>query len=515
MFKKSCICIFTLMGTGCASQVAIEKLQDQLASDSNDAAGDTSGADETTGNFPEPTTSSTTGLPSADMGSEQNGADEVQILAFEASTLSMARAGSIVFTAEVGGPATDLELRIHHPDRPQKTEKWPLEAESFEYVVNSDALNGEVTFELVARSRNDEDSAVLDASVALPPPGTVDRRWTLGGNASFAGTSLAVVPRTGTETDGVIAVGTKNDTPVLIELLDDTLVSTALGGPADFVMPHAIAVDEGALFMAGEELNDEEMVLRKYDLASKAKLWELKDNNARAFDLVVDDGMVIAVGEVDTGDATWAALWQVTESGGGDSTPITFVQYANDFDPLSSGLRGVAKVDGRIFASGFISADGLDKHPRGALLELEGTDLEVLQQVELENDEAASSKWNAIVLGGNELLTAGWYRESDDVPPSALSGRYDLQTQAQDVALTWAGQATGVSTAGCLSGNRRVGETSRFFAQGPTWSVPHTEAAGEWSTAHDVATDRQGYTYVIGSFSENGMSRLVLTRFAP
>lgn len=509
---RFCIFAFVLGSAGCSlsARAAIEQLQDELESDSDSSGGDSS---ETDAGPPLPTTGTstgglTTGEPDPETTDLTGTASEIEILEFAASSTSIERARSIVFTAQVDGPVADLELRVHHPDRPTHHEPWPLEQPALEYIVNTDGLNGDVTFELVATSIDGDDaSATIDASIQLPPSGTLDQRWTLGPQHSTTGTSIVTLAADGTDFDRVVAVGTQDDSPLLIELVDGELVTTPIGLAQELAIPRAAAVDGDQLYVGG--VDEQGMFLRKVDLKTKAIVWSGTYPDARVYGLAVRGSEVFAVGDIDFEDTTWAAVWRVSESGGGDWTPAVLERFEDGFNlPLGSGLRGVVASIDHVVAVGFSEpADG-EHNSSASLFEFVDGTIELRHADNLAVGE--DSMWNAAVVDSNRVIhTSGWYR--DGLETTATLGRFSADLSSEHLSLAWPGVATGVTARDELVGQR----AGRFFAQGPLWYSPYTDDAGDESEATAVAVDRHGYVYVLGTFLDNGPLQLVLTRFSP
>lgn len=509
---RFCIFACVLGSAGCSlsARAAIEQLQDELESDSSDSSGEDSS--ETDAGPPLPTTGTstgglTTGEPEPETADPTGTASEIEILEFAASSTSIERARSIVFTAEVDGPVADLELRVHHPDRPTHHEPWPLEQPALEYIVNTDGLNGDVTFELVATSIDGDDaSATIDASIQLPPSGTLDQRWTLGPQHSTTGTSIVTLAADGTDFDRVVAVGTQDDSPLLIELVDGELVTTPIGLAQELAIPRAAAVDGDQLYVGGAD--EQGMFLRKVDLKTKAIVWSGTYPDARVYGLTVRGSEVFAVGEVDFENTTWAAMWRVSESGGGDWTPVTLERF-DGFNPLASGLRGVVASSDRVVAVGFSELENGEDNTGASLFEFVDGVIEVRHTVD-SFEAGDDSMWNTAVMGSDGVIhTSGWYR--DGVETTATLGRFSADLTSEHYSLAWPGVATGVTASDDLVGQR----AGRFFAQGPRWHGPYTDYAGDESEATAVAVDRHGYVYVLGQYVDGGPWRLALTRFSP
>ncbi len=524
----------TVLTTGCSlsAQESVEKLLEELSSSGEDSNGETDSTEET-----DSTTTSGPGQPSPTTGGWMTAApettgdppdsdtqpvgDEIEIIEFESSTYGMNRAGTVIFSAEIAGPVERMALRVHRPGQEQpENVPWPVGDPTLEYIINGDKFDGNTTFELVAWSENeDKATASLDISIDLPPPGTLDGRWTLESSLSTEGTALAIRPGKGTEPDTVIAVGNANDRPILVELVDGQLVKTYLGNSNDFVFPNAIAVDGDAMYLAGASLFGE-MVLRRYDLATNTELWRGTYEDARAFDVGVGpDGQIVAVGEVEIeGDSrTWAAVWAVSNSGGGDWTPITLPRYTTGDEALGSGLHGLAIVDGRVISAGFAEQEvEFQRRSRASVFEVVNGEIEI-RHVQGAVFKTEVSGWNSIALTHEGLQLTGWQKDHIDLDPLlATIGRFGTDLKPLHFSLGWPGVGNGTAgtTYQVAAGSRTVGGFPRFFVQAPLWLDAYTDPAGDLSAANSVAVDRHGFAYVLG-FYEDGSRRLVLSRFSP
>lgn len=508
---------------GCLSDL-VDKAREQGRQDAFDELDSDSESTSDTNGAPTPTTGTTTWGTSSETGSVADmpsNVVEVEILDFDANVYAINRAGTLVFTAEVDGPVSEMSLLVHRPGEPEPdTLPWPTNEPTLEYVVNSDALNGALEFELVVASEDDDDRESLDVAVDLPRPGTLDGRWTIEGNSSTTGTALAILPGSGSEPDRVIAVGTQNDVPILVELVDDQLQVTKLGGPIDYVFPYAVAVEGDAMFLTGETLFGE-MFLRRYDLATKEKVWEKVYEDARAFDVGVGpDGQVVAVGEVEIDGQnphTQAAVWAVDEWGGGTWTPITLERFAINNAPLASSLRGLAFVNGRTITSGFTEHYPNSPRAKASILEVLEDEI-VIRHAQHGVLETQEGEWSSLSVGSDGLLhVAGWSRDDDGYQSFSTVGRFGQDLSLQHYSLGWPG--TGRSVSGgpspVVSGSRQVGSIDRIFAQSTKWTEPYVELAGDTSKTATVAEDRHGTAYLLGSFHEAGLDRFVLLRFTP
>lgn len=511
---------------GCLSDL-VDKAREQGRQDAFDELDSDSESTSDTNGAPTPTTGTTTWGTSSETGSvadmPSNAADmpsnvaEVEILDFDASVYAINRAGTLVFTAEVDGPVSEMSLLVHRPGEPEPdTLPWPTNEPTLEYVVNSDALNGDVEFELVVASEDDDDRESLEVAVDLPRPGTLDGRWTIEGNSSTTGTALAILPGSGSEPDRVIAVGTQNDVPILVELVDDLLQVTKLGGPIDYVFPYAVAVEGDAMFLTGETLFGE-MFLRRYDLVSKDKVWEKIYEDARAFDVGVGpDGQVVAVGEVDVDGQnahTQAAVWMVDEWGGGTWTPITLERFTQSNKPLASGLRSSTWIDNHLIVVGYADMDLPEIRERASVFEVANNELVLVHALEA-TYATELSRWNCLSAANDTLHVSGWQRNDLGQPSSAAIGRFSKELSLEHLSLAWHGTGKTVSATGA-AGTRVAGGSSRLFAQSGSWSEPYTETSGDQSSAEELRVDRHGLSYLVGHFRENGFDRFVLTRFAP
>ncbi len=478
-------------------------------------------SDDTT-NFPEPTTGTTTGHHSQDMGAEPETTEApayAEILEFSANTNQMLRAGSVVLTAEVVGEHTELSLLVHRDGEPVGDEIWPLGEANREYIVSSDALDGELTFTLQALVEGEVlDSEKLSVEVDLPESGTKDFRWV--SPAVSRGMALGVVPGSGTEADTIVAVGNDFDDVLLMGVMEYGAVAMV---PFPRLKVHAVDVADGFIFVAGE--HDGKMEIRKYTADTLQQYWYVTFPDARAFDVAFGpDGDVYVVGETDVEGMfphTQATIWVYTESG----ALRHHAQFAKNDDqdlPLASAMHAVGFLEERVVAVGYREEDVGDIVPRATLFEfVEGQllDSDVYSGAFAEEE----CGWHALVTTSDGVVSTGWHRNSDMDPSSVAFGRHGEDLVGEVFSPAWGGFGAGNAIAWqdqgegypVIAGQRTVGLEPRLLVQAEPWGQPYIDDGGDRSWARDVVIDRHGYIYAVGDLVENGEPHLVLVRLNP
>jgi len=423
----------------------------------------------------------------------------------------MLHAGSIVFSAEVVGEGlTDLSLLVHRDGLLVADEDWPVTEPNFEFVVNGEQWDGELTFTLEAKSGPEiEDTAQLGIEVDLPEAGSKKLRWV--SPAVSRGMALGVVPGTGTARDSVVVVGNDPDDVLLMGVLENGPVPMI---PFPKMKVHAVEVTEGFIYVVGER--DGSMVARKYT-DKLQPYWEFEGPKGRARDVAVGpDGDVYVVGEADVDGMIphqQAAVWVLTES----ASPLLTAQFAK-FDewniPRASSLAAVGIVDERVVVAGYREVDDLEYPPRATLFELidgELLDIRIYNGI-LETEQCA---WHGLMATSGGLTAIGWHRTSHENPHSVALGNFDGALNEEIYSPAWGGFGIAHSVAQSadgspvLAGERIVDSTTRFLLQAGNWEYLDEEGAKSW--AGSVVVDRHGYIYGLGSVEIEGSPHLLLT----
>ncbi|MGB1015179.1 MAG: hypothetical protein ACPG4T_13680 [Nannocystaceae bacterium] len=491
-----------------------EALDDPNESSSSGAVDETN----STGSDPEPTTSTgTTGIP-MDLGSEPEtdteSASNLDIVAFTASTDKMLRAGSIVFEAEVEGEASELWLHVHQDGEPISETSWPLGSPTFEYIVNSDELDGELTFTLVASAGPANDSESVSVTVDLPESGSKDFRWV--SPAIGRGMALGVLPGEGIERDQVVVVGNDIDDVLMMGVVTNGSLPMS---PFPAMKVHALDVADGFIFVAGER--DGEMVVRKYT-SKLQQYWEVTVPDARALDVAVGpSGDVFVVGEVDVDGMfphTEAALWTLTESGGFLHDVATFIEFDEWNIPLASSLTSVGFLGEQVVAAGFRQSSVEFRPPRATIFEWVDQSL-LDRNVYAGTFEEERCSWNDMVVASGKLFTIGWHRTTALDPTSVAFGRYGEELVTQFFSPSWGGFGIGNTIAygeyAMIAGHRTVALKPRLAVQAAPWSQSYVDDGGDQSWASDIAIDRHGYVHVVGEQIKDGNPHLLLVRLNP
>jgi len=513
--------------TGCS--LFVEK-RDEFDNDAVVASEDTSTTGDSSTGAPLPTTSGGPGIPETSettAGTQPTpddipGAATIEILDFAASTSKMSRAGSIVFTAEVTGPADALELQVEHPESGfTDTVMWPV-GEELEYVVITSAHNGALDFTVVAHGEGEPDEASLAITIDLPPAGTLDLRWVDPGGESSTGHGLVVLPQTGTEPDDVLVLGNVGDDAMVVGELDGQNLWTTTLKPMHV---HAATAQAGFIYVTGENASGK-MVLRKYaknhpNFTDFTQLWEHTYPSSRGLDVEIGpDGYVYVAGEVDAPHHE-AAMWVVTDDGGAVVwPPAVFATISENDEPLASSLSSVAFIDGRVVAAGYRESDIGWLPKRAALFELQESTLNP-KNTYSGTFESEKCAWVALVTSEDALFAVGWHQLDINGPLSVVFGRFGENLNSELVSPAWGGYGAGRTIAWhpsgypVVAGSRTIEPEPYFLVQAEPWASSWIESEGVRSWANDLRVDRHGYVYATGVLDDGQASHLMLVRFHP